>query len=330
LVQGNDAAWYFLGRNEDYRDIPLSEQHKPETMQRADRDGMNDEIDLLELWHTLLKYKRMILLATFGAAIVAAGYSLLIPNIYRAEVLLAPVSADDAKGGGLASALGGLGGLASLAGISMGGQVSIEENLAVLQSREFLWKFVQEKKLMPILFEDKWDVEAKRWKESDPKKQPGQLDVHRLFTKGGLLSVDKDKKTELVTVAVEWNDAALASDWANALVEDLNLYLAQKTIARSESNLKYLNEELMRAQIEEMRKTLFDLIANEQKQAMLANTQKEFAFKVLDHAVEPDKKIKPKRSQIVILTAFVAGFLAILYAFIMESIAKRREEENSR
>jgi uncharacterized protein involved in exopolysaccharide biosynthesis len=309
----------------------LSEQHKPETMQRADRDGMNDEIDLLELWRTLLKYKRMILLATFGAAIAAAGYSLLMPNIYRAEVLLAPVSADDAnKGGGLASALGGLGGLASLAGISMGGQVSTEENLAVLQSREFLWKFVQEKKLMPILFEDKWDAEAKRWKESDPKKQPGQLDVHRLFTKGGLLSVDKDKKTELVTVAVEWNDAALASDWANALTEDLNLFLAQKVIARSERNLKYLNEELMRAQVEEMRKTLFDLMANEQKQAMLANTQKEFAFKVLDPAVEPDKKIKPKRSLIVILTAFAAGFIAILYAFIMEGIAKRREEENSR
>ena len=300
-------------------------------MRRADRDGVDDEIDLLELWRILLKYKRVILLATFGAAIVAAGVSLLMHNIYRAEVLLAPVSADDAnKGGGLASALGGLGGLASLAGISMGGQVSTAENLAVLQSREFLWKFVQEKKLMPILFEDKWDAEAKRWKESDPKKQPGQLDVHRLFITGGLLSVDKDKKTELVTVAVEWNDAALASDWANALVEDLNLYLAQKTIARSERNLKYLNEELMRAQIEEMRKTLFDLIANEQKQAMLANTQKEFAFKVLDHAVEPDKKIKPKRSLIVILAAFVAGFLASLYAFIMEGITKRREEENSR
>ncbi len=300
-------------------------------MRRADRDGMNDEIDLLELWRILLKYKRVILLATFGAAIVAAGISLLMPNIYRAEVLLAPVvSADDAKSGGLASALGGLGGLASMAGISIGGSSSTEENLAVLQSRDFLWKFVQEKKLMPILFEDAWDEQQKKWKEADVKKQPGQMDVHRLFTKGGLLSVDKDKKTDLVTVAVEWGDAALAANWANALVEKLNQYLAQQAIARSESNLKYLNEELMRAQIEEMRKTLFDLIANEQKQAMLANAQKEFAFKVLDPAVEPDKKIKPKRSLIVILTAFVAGFLAILYAFIMEGIAKRREEENSR
>jgi hypothetical protein len=189
--------------------------------------------------------------------------------------------------------LGGLGGLASMAGISLGGGGSTDESLAVLKSRDFLWKFVQEKKLMPILFESEWDEQQKKWKETDPKKQPGQMDVYRLFNESGVLKVEVDKKTDLVTVAVEWEDAALTADWANALVEKLNQYLAQRTIARSESNLKYLNEELMRAQIEEMRKTLFDMIANEQKQAMLANMQKEFAFKVLDPAVEPDKKTNP-------------------------------------
>lgn len=86
-----------------------------------------DEIDLLELWRTLLKYKRMILLSAFGAAVLAAGISLLMPNIYRAEVLLAPVKADDSKGGGLASALGGLGGLASMAGISVGGVAALKK-----------------------------------------------------------------------------------------------------------------------------------------------------------------------------------------------------------
>lgn len=285
----------------------------------------DDEIDLLELWKVLVKNRRLILVAAFVAALLSAGISLLLPNIYRAEVLLAPVQSDNGKGGGISGALGGLGGLASIAGISLGGGGSTEEYLAVLKSREFLWKFVQEKKLMPILFEDAWDEQQKKWKETDPKKQPGQMNVYRLLNMGGVLNVEKDKKTDLVTVSVEWKDAALATEWANSLVEKLNLYLAQQAIARSEGNLKYLNEELMRTQVEEMRKTLFDLIANEQKHAMLANTQKEFAFKVLDPAVEPDKKIRPKRSIIVILTAIVAGFLAILYVFIKEGIAKRRE-----
>lgn len=285
-----------------------------------------DEIDLLELWRTLLANKRLILTATFTAAFLAACISLLMQNVYRAEVLLAPVSTDGSKGGGLASALGGLGGLASMAGISIGGGGSTEENLAVLKSREFLWKFVQDKHLMPILFKDEWDEGTKSWKESDPKKQPGQMDVHRLFNTDGLLGVDKDKKTELITVAIEWTDAEQATAWTNDLVASLNQYLSQQAIARSENNLKYLNEELMRTPIEEMRKTLYDLIANEQKSAMLANTQKEFAFKVLDPAVVPDKKIKPKRSLIVILAAMVAGFMAVLFVFMREGMRKRLED----
>lgn len=303
----------------------MSEQHQPDVMRRVGQDVGDDEIDLMELWHTLLKYKLTILLVTFGAAVVAAGVSLTMPNIYRAEVLLAPANTDDGKGSGLSAALGGLGGFASMAGISLGGGGgSTEQSLAVLKSRDFIWKFVQEKKLMPILFENAWDEQQKKWKETDPKKQPGQLDAYRLVN--GILSVERDKKTDLITVAVEMKDAALATEIANSLVEQLNLYLAQQAIARSESNLQYLNEELMRTQIEEMRKILFELIATEQKKVMLANTQKDFSFKVLDRAVEPDKKIKPKRSLIVILAAFVAGFLAILYAFIKEGIAKRREQ----
>ena len=294
----------------------MSEQRSP--IVRTDPYQNEDEIDLLELWRTLYKHKRLILLSGFGAAVLAAGISLLMPNIYRAEVLLAPVSSGDAKGGGLASALGGLGGLASMAGISGG---STEESLAVLQSREFLWKFVQEEKLAPVLFEPGMLANLLG---AEP---PGQWDVYRLFVDDKTLDVQTDKDTGLVRVAIQWTDPALAANWANTLVAKLNRYLAQQAISRSEENLKFLNEELMRTQVEEMRKILFDLIANEQKSAMLANTQRDFAFKVIDPAVEPDKKVKPKRSLIVILAAFVAGFMATLYVFIREGIAKRREQE---
>lgn len=290
-------------------------------------DYAEDEIDLLELWHTLRRNVRLILQASFGAAVLAAGISLLLPNIYRAEVLLAPVESDS-KSHVLSA---GLGGLISLAGVSPAGVLfsggSTEENLAVLKSRDFLWKFVQDKQLMPILFEDEWDAAANKWKESDPAKQPGQMDVWRLFNEEGLLDVNQDKKTQLVTVAIEWKDQQAVAEWANDLVARLNRHLAQQAIERSNTNLQYLNEELGRTAVEEMRTTLFDLIAAEQKKAMLANTQKEFAFKVLDPAVTPDKKAKPKRALIVVLTAFVAGFFAVLYAFIREGLARRRERK---
>lgn len=291
-----------------------------------------DEIDLLEYWRVIWKQKKLILSITFAVAVLAAGISLLMPNIYRAEALLAPVKAEDSKAGGLASALGGLGGLASMAGISLGGGGSVEENIAVLKSREFLWKFVKEKKLMPVLFEDGWDSEKADWKESDPEKQPSLWDAYRMFTEGGLLSVSTDKDSGLVRVGIEWTDPKLAADWANALVARLNAFLRMQAITRSNSTLKYLRDELMRTQVEDMRRSLFELIAQEQSKAMLANTQKEFAFQVLDMAVAPDEKVKPKRALIVILAAFVTGFLMTVFVLIREGIKNREDMavENTR
>jgi len=274
-----------------------------------------DETDLREIWQVLVKYKRMIFSSVFVAALLAAGISMMLPNIYRAEVLLVPVRSEDAKGGGMAAALGNFGGLASLAGISLGRGGSTEENLAVLKSREFLWKFVQENKLMPILFEDEWDGARNKWEEDDPEDQPGKMDVARLFYED-VLNVGADKKSSLVTVSLDWTDPKLAAVWVDRLVAQLNQHLRLQAIALSENNLKYLNEELARTQVEEMRKTLFDLIGQEQKNAMLANAQREFAFRVLDPAVVPDKKIKPKRAIIILLAALLAGFAAVMIAFI--------------
>lgn len=294
--------------------------------QASQRDvDLSDEIDLRPIWRVLVKYKYMILAAIFGTALVAAGISLLIPNVYRAEVLLAPAQESDAKSG-LSSALGNMGGLAVMAGVSLGGGGSTAESIAVLKSREFLWQFAQHNNLMPILFKDDWDAGKKRWKNDDPKKQPGQWHFYRLMVINKILDVQVEKKTEFVTVSIELKDAALAAKMANDLVAQLNQYLAKETIMRNERNLKYLYEELARTQVEEMRKMLYDIIASELKSAMMANTQKEFAFKVLDSAVEPDTKIKPKRLIIVLIAAVLAGFFAVLAVIIKEGLLSCRNE----
>jgi len=285
-----------------------------------------DEIDLLEYWNVIWKKKLLIIGVSLLAAILAAGVSLMMPNIYRAEALLAPVGGESNKGG-LASALGGLGGIASLAGVSLGGSSSVDVNLAVLKSREFIWDFVKTEKLMPILFEDAWNSEAGKWKADDPGKQPTLWSAWRLMT--GVLSTSVDKDSGLVHLSIDWKDPELAALWVTKLVKRLNGHLREQAIIQSQEKLKYLNDELAKTKIEENRNALFSLISNEQKQAMLANTQQDFAFSVIDTAVAPDKKIKPKRSIIVVLTMFVAAFLAIIFVFIQEGMRKRKEEEDA-
>lgn len=48
-------------------------------------------------------------------------------------------------------------------------------------------------------------------------------------------------------------------------------------------------------------------------------------MQVLDKAVEPERKSKPRRALITILTALVAGLLAVIWAFIKEAGEKARQ-----
>ena len=313
------------GNDHDQEQVPAGLPATDPRLLAAMYAMQEEEIDLWEYWQVIWRRRRMILSASLGAALLAVAVSLLMPNIYRAEMVLAPASSEKDQGR-LSSALGGLGGLASLAGTSLASSGSAEEHLAVLQSREFIWRFVKDKKLMPVLYADDWDAEHKRWLDSDPEKQPGLWDAYRLFSEG-IMRVSTDKETILVTLSIDWEDAELAAEWANDMLRRLNDYQRRQAVARAEANLKYLRRELEDTQVEEMRQTLFELISQEQKKAMLANTQQEFAFRVLDAAAAPDKKAKPKRALIVVLATLVAGFIAVFVAFILEGIARRRQQQ---
>ncbi len=295
----------------------------PRMMQAMYGQYEEDEIDLLEYWKIIWGKRKFIVSSSFLAAALAAVVSLLMPNIYRAEVLLAPVGVEDSKASSL---LGGLGGFASLAGVSLGGGGSTEENLAVFKSRQFIWKFIRDEKLMPTLFEDDWDEVASSWKETDIEDQPSLWDAWRLLIDDNRLSTTIDGDSGLITLAVEWTDADLSAIWANKLVERLNQHLREYAITQSKSKLAYLEQELSRTTVEENRQALYGLISQEQKQAMLANTQQDFAFRVLDQASVPDEKVKPKRAIIVVLSGIVAGFLCIIFVFVQEGMRKRKEE----
>jgi len=110
------------------------------------RELADDEIDLLELWNVIWRGKWLIIAITAVFAVGSVVYALWLPDIYRTEVLLAPV--EEETGGGVGGQLGQLGGLASLAGISIdggGNQVSMKTRaLAIIQSRSFIKDFFEE------------------------------------------------------------------------------------------------------------------------------------------------------------------------------------------
>jgi uncharacterized protein involved in exopolysaccharide biosynthesis len=229
-----------------------------------------------------------------------------MPVAYRADVLLSAVSSQ--SGGGLSSLSVQLGGLAALAGVDTSVDGKKNENMATLSSRKLIESFIEQNKLLPVLYAEQWDARHKQWKAGSEKPPTIQRAVEQ-FRKE-IWSVAEEKKTGLVTVAVVWHDPHQAADWANRLVKNVNETLRAQAIANSTRNLTYLNEKLEETSVVELRQTIFRLIESEVKNVMVAQGSEEFAFKVIDKAVVPEKPIKPRRGKIVVGFSLLGLLLA--------------------
>lgn len=282
------------------------------------REG--DEISLLDLWNILWDGKWLGIAITAVVTIAAVIYALLATEIYRAEMLLAP--AEERTAQGLSGQLGGLSGLASLAGISVGGGGNAEP-LAVLQSRAFLREFIEERELMPVLFADLWDAERGSWIVAEGEDAPDIRDGVKLLQEG-VLAVSEETGTSLVELSVDWTDPEVAADWANDLVARLNDRMRQRALVDAEQNVTYLQEQLASSSLVALQQSIGRLLETELQKLMLARGNAEFAFRVLDPAVAPKNRVRPYRTLIVALAIIAGGMLSLLVIFLRHAVRARK------
>lgn len=79
-----------------------------------------------------------------------------------------------------------------------------------------------------------------------------------------------------------------------------------------------------------IQEAIFEQLTKQYEMAKLNEAKDSSSLQVLDDAVVPTKKSKPKRSLIVILAIFTAFFIGIFLAFIQEYADKMSEEDKTR
>ena len=267
----------------------------------------DDEIDLWELWDTVWSGRWLIIAITSLFAVGGVAYALMAQEWWRADVVLAPA---DKKA--LPGALGQLGGLASLAGVNIGGGGN-QEPLAVLKSKGFAREFITEQDLMPVLFKD--------FKSPDGKA-PDIRDAVRIFET--VRTISDDKKTGLVTLGVRWKDPETAASWANALVKRLNERLRVEALAESQRNVDFLQKEMAATSVVSLQQSMGRVLEGEMQKLMLARGNEQFAFKVIDPATPPKQRDAPKRALIAIVATLAGGFLGLLAVFLRKAVRERR------
>ena len=275
-----------------------------------------DEIDLLELIRVLLQSWKLIVVITILSVVAAVFYAFSLPEVYKAETLLAPAREEKNN----ASTLSQFGGLAAMAGISIPSDSNIEQVIATLQSGKFLRYFIEKNELLPVLFEESWDPEKQEWLVNDQGHKPTVDDAVGAFK--GLIEIEQNKSPSLVTLGVSWKNPQFAAEWTNELVEQLNKQLREKAISDSRKRVGYLEQELAKTTLKDMQEVLYNLLESEKQKAMLANVNEDFALEVIDPATVPQIREKPKRKLIIALGGICGGFLGIFMVFSIQFLRK--------
>jgi uncharacterized protein involved in exopolysaccharide biosynthesis len=213
-------------------ETPLSELHEhadfpsaPEGDGRAADEG--DEISLLDVLIVLAERKRAIFWVTAVFAILAIVISLLLPVRYTATVTLLPPQQNTSMGATLASQLGNLGGMAALAGGSLGLKNPNDMFVGLLKSRTVEDAVVQHFGLM---------------QEYDKKYLS---DARKAFENRA--SVDGSGKDGLIHISVEDHDPKRAAELANGYIDQFRIQSQHLAITEASQRRLFFGQELEQA-----------------------------------------------------------------------------------
>ena len=177
------------------------------------------EINLLELVHILVKRKMLIIKICTVALIISVAYSLTLPNIYSATAKVLPPQKE--SGGGLSALLGQAGGLAGLAagGLSGGSDLYV----GILKSRSVGDAVIQRLDLLK-LYEAKTIESARARLDVAVKVQAG---------KDGIISITTEDK-----------DPKLSARLANTFVDELEKTTIRLNLSKAGTERLFLEKRL--------------------------------------------------------------------------------------
>ena len=294
----------------------------------------DDIIDLSKLFKSLFKEKWIIIASTLIFSIFSVFYALSLPNIYKAEALLAPIDSSENL-----SQISKSGGLASIAGINLSSQVTTrsQEGIKILESYKFFEEILKSNDIKPNL------LAVKEWNENDNKiiydsnlfLESNNTWVRKASTKNKnpipsnqeafekFDSVFDIKKSEgFIYISIEHESPFVARDWLNIVIKKINTLVMEDEKQKALKSIDFLNQQISKTNLSETKQALSELIQKQIQTVMLADASDEYLFKVIDPPIAPEQRDKPQRKIICIFGALIGFMFGIFIALIPLSFKK--------
>ena len=288
-----------------------------------------DEIDLRELFATIWKHKIFIAIFVFIVTTLSIIWALSKPNEYKVYTLLTPQ--EQSKG----MNLGGLGALASMAGVNVGGSSGITPDIAfsnLLTDYAFMKQFIIKNKIDKKLLDPNFDknfifamnnraiYDFLHSQSNEEKEINFFKDIYTPISK--MISISTDKKTGLITISVEGPNREFNYYLLNKFLKEATKFLIKRNLDDINAKIQKYQNELRTTNNLELKSELAKLISNLIKQRVYINSSKYYKVKVVTDPYIPDvkDKTKPKRALIVIVAFITSFILAIFLVFFIEFI----------
>lgn len=294
-----------------------------------------DEIDLKELFATIWNNKFKIAAFSFVVTSLTIAYTLSIPNSYSSSTNL--VSQTQAK-----PSLGGLGALAGMAGIDLGGGGEIDAATSfetILKDYSFQEKIIKKysliEKLKPkkenLVFALGYDgiynlFNSEQANEDEKKPLDEQMfDTYKTILQ--TISVSSDKKSGVITLSATAQDRFLAKELVDIYLLELTAHLRKIEMQDVQKQIDYYKNELENTVDLSIKDQVSQLISGlmQKKVLSLANplyNVKQFTKPQVAYIKD---KTKPKRALIVVVSFVTSIILGIFGVFFREFLRKDEE-----
>ena len=302
----------------------------------------SDEVDLIEIIKTIWAGRKLIVGITTIFVVIGVLYALLATPVYQASITLYPANQNEDGG------IGKLSGLASTFGIGSTGSNIGYYIPDVIRSRKILNKVIFKK-----WQSEREDVKAidllQFWEyEGENRNRDLELALKKIRKK---IDIVVDDDSGLITVFVNMRDGKIAADIANFIGREVNYYIQNEQVNSARQSRIFVEKRLITVKDElsiteealnefltvnraisespdlqmeygrlldnlEIKKQICLTLEQQKELAMIEEVKKMPVLNVIDDAVKPELKLKPKRALVVILS-FIMGFFFSIFLIVM-------------
>ena len=282
--------------------------------EQENSSAKENEISIIELWEVLFKKRLQIIIITTLFGIASIIYALTATELWKPEVVIYPSEIDNKENSSLNSAISQF--------ISPTSQdTKTSKYLAILLSRNFLLKFIEDENISKDLFEEEWDAKKSSWKTEKPSD-------YAFYNKiKNSIEIDKEEATGIIRVSFTWHEKQFAASIANKLIDKLNTHVRLNEVEEYKKQLNYIEDQIKKTNLNQVRSVLFNIVENLSSSIMIAETRIQYAFKVIDYASPPQFRFFPQRTNLVLLWTFIGFFISCVLTLLINIFVNLRNNK---